>query len=93
VRRNTADVMVGDLALAGMHTRPHLDAGLAGGAALEFPMTTARREPAASSTARKSSARCCTVGTPATGSDSPVPGLSNNRRRPIDASRRRNSVA
>lgn len=56
-------------------------------------MTTARREPAASSTARKSSTRCCTVGMPATGSDSPVPGLSNSRRRPIDANRRKNAVA
>ena len=63
------------------------------GAASELPMTTARREPAASSTARKSSTRCCTVGMPATGSDRPVPGLSKSSRRPIDQSPRRNSVA
>ena len=30
---------------------------------------------------------------PATGSDRPVPGLSNNKRRPTDASRRMNAVA
>jgi hypothetical protein len=66
---------------------------IAGEEASEFPITTARFEPAASSTARKSSARCCTVGMPTTGSDSPVPGLSNNRRRPIDASSRKKAVA
>jgi hypothetical protein len=41
------------------------------------PKSAARREPAASITARTSSMRVSSVGAPSTGSDIPVPRLSN----------------
>jgi hypothetical protein len=55
----------------------------------DAPTTTARSEAAASITARKSSMRCSSVGSSATGtgSDSPVPGLSKVMTRLKAASR------
>ncbi len=47
-------------------------------------MTAARREPAASITARTSSIRVSSVGAPPTRSDMPVPRLSNRISRPYD---------
>jgi len=59
----------------------------------EYPMTTARSDPTASSTATMSSARCSTVGVAGIGSDSPVPGLSNRITRAKRLSRSSISVA
>ncbi len=55
----------------------------------EAPNTTARSEPAASSTARRSSIRCSSDGSAfvGTGSDMPVPRLSNRISRENAASR------
>ena len=51
-------------------------------------MIAARSSPAASMTTRMSSTRCSSDGGPATGSDSPVPGLSNITSRQNEVSRR-----
>src|SRR2546421_4670095 len=53
------------------------------------PQKKAEEEPTASITARTSSMRSSSVGTPADGSDSPVPRLSNKIRRLNDANRRK----
>lgn len=50
----------------------------------------ARADPAASMTAAMSSARCSSVGTPVTRSESPVLRLSNSSSRPMPARRSRN---
>ena len=59
----------------------------ASGAPSDAPNTTARSEPAASITARTSSTRCSSVGTSVTGSDRPMPRLSNRMTRENRASR------
>ena len=58
----------------------------------EKPMTAARREPAASITARTSSMRCSSEGAPVMRSDRPWPRLSKAMTRAKDASRRRKPV-
>ena len=51
------------------------------------PKITARSEPAAAITARTSSIRSSRIGAPTTGSDSPLPRLSNMMSRANDAIR------
>ena len=57
------------------------------GAPSEAPSNVARVNPASSITALRSSIRVSSVGTSATGSESPVPRLSNVMTRANDASR------
>ena len=53
----------------------------------DTPIRAARSDPAASMTARTSSIRSSSVGAPTTGSESPVPRLSNMIKRANDVRR------
>ena len=76
----SASVWAGCVAANRLHIGPPSDT----------PSSTACLDPTASSTARTSSMRCSRVGRCVTGSDSPVPRLSNRISRENEASRLRN---